>query len=225
MGPDEDLARHPYYKVGRPGGCQINCQMAAVNYSTHTPPAEIERLSAYDFSCFTRFNPCARIEDVLPAAREWRLYQEDDPDPPVPKPGALPKVPCNIPLWARARDARYVLAVQALSTRRITEHGFYRETAKVRVVASLKEPAPWLPGAIVNAYPFPGIEDDSPPQEAEHLVPGKLFIVFPVGNDRRDQRVTKDSPISLERCGVQEDDPETRREIEKGFAQNDTLNP
>ena len=26
-------------------------------------------------------------------------------------------------------------------------------------------------------------------------------------------------------CGAQEDNPETRRELEKGFAQNDTLNP
>jgi hypothetical protein len=96
--------------------------------------------------------------------------------------------------------------------------------ARVRVVTSLKEPAPWLPGAIVSAYPFGG--SDYPPfEEGEYLVPGRRFIVFPIGNDRRDQLVTKDSPIRLDRCGVQEDTPEIRRELEKGFAQNDTLNP
>jgi hypothetical protein len=31
--------------------------------------------------------------------------------------------------------------------------------------------------------------------------------------------------LLLGRCGVQEDTPETRREIEKAFAQNDALNP
>ena len=32
------------------------------------------RLTSYDFSCFTRFHPCARIVDLLPAAVEWHLY-------------------------------------------------------------------------------------------------------------------------------------------------------
>jgi hypothetical protein len=43
----------------------ILCQVVSVFYSTHTPPAEIERLTSYDFSCFTRFNPCAQIVDLL----------------------------------------------------------------------------------------------------------------------------------------------------------------
>jgi len=225
LGRDEQLAQHPYYRVGRPDGCKINCQEAVVHYSTHTPPAEIERLTSYDFSCFTRFNACAEIEDVLPAAKEWHLYKEDESNPAVPKPSPLPKIPCDIPVWALARDARYVLAVEALSTKIEKGPEFDREMAKVRVVTSLKEPAPWLPGAIVSAYPFDGIHRPPPIGEAEHLVPGKRFIVFPVGNDRRDQHVTKDSPITLDRCGVQEDTSETRRELEKGFAQNDTLNP
>ncbi len=58
MGGAEGLAQHPYYKVGRPSGCKILCQIVNVYYSTHTPPAEIERLTSYNFSCFTRFNPC-----------------------------------------------------------------------------------------------------------------------------------------------------------------------
>jgi hypothetical protein len=44
MGPDEDLARHPYYKVGRPGGCKPNCQMASVNYSTHTTRGTLKNI-------------------------------------------------------------------------------------------------------------------------------------------------------------------------------------
>ena len=216
MGGAEGLAQHPYYKVGRPGGCMINCQIGVVYYSTHTPPAEIERLTLYDFSCFTRFNPCAELEDLLPAAKEWHLYNNED----ELKQSPLREKPCDIPLWALARDARYVLAVEPLSTKIVKEGGYDREMAKVRVLSSIKEPAPWLPGAIVRAYPH-----ISPRQEAEHLVPGRRYIVFPVGNDERDQLVTKDSPLRFETCGVREVTPGIYRELEKGFAQNDILHP
>ncbi|MGO4211381.1 hypothetical protein AB4Y89_23690 [Terriglobus sp. 2YAB30_2] len=214
IGGAEDLAQHPYYKVGRPGGCMINCQIGVVYYSTHTPPAEIERLTSYDFSCFTRFAPCAELEDLLPAAKDWHLYKEDEL-----KQHSLPEKTCDVPVWALARDARYVLAVEALSTKVVKEGGHDRELAEVRVVGSIKEPAPWLPDAIVSAYP-----NIATPQ-AEHLVPGRRYIVFPVGNDRRDQLVTKDSPLRFEPCGVREDTPEIRSELEKGFAQNDALHP
>jgi hypothetical protein len=243
MGGAEGLSQHPYYKVGRPGGCMINCQMGVVYYSTHTPPAEIVRLTSYNFSCFTRFNPCMKIEDLLPAAREWHLYDNAyDSSPSVPKPPPqpefkpsvskqipLPEKPCDIPVWALARDARYVLAVEALSTKIAKVHEEYgdyrREVAKVRVVSSLKEPAPWLPGAIVSTDHAFWANDPSPSSQAEHLVPGKRYIVFAIGNDDRDRLVTKDSPLRFEPCGVQEDTPEVRRDLEKGFAQNDTLNP
>ena len=227
-GPTPELAKHPYYKVGRPGGCKVNCRVGVAYYSTHTPPAEIERITSYNFSCFTRFHPCSEFEDLLPAAEPWHLYKERQPSVDL-KPSTLPALHCNVPVWALARDTRYALSVEALS-RTIEKHRepdnhYDRELAKVRVISSLKEPAPWLAGMIVSAYPFRGNEYDSPPWAAEHLVPGKRFIVFPVGNDRKDQHVTKDSPITLEWCGVQEDTPEVRRDLEKGFAQNDTLNP
>ena len=126
----------------------ILCQTVSVFYSTHTPPAEIERLTSYDFSCFTRFNPCARIVDLLPAAEEWHLYDskyESSPTVPVPppRPESSPYVPeplppcSNIPVWAQARDARYVLSVEALSTEIVKNREdyreFHREVGKVRV--------------------------------------------------------------------------------------------
>jgi hypothetical protein len=238
MGGDESLAGHPYYKVRRPSGCKVLCQIVSVYYSTRTPPAEIERLTSYDFSCFTRFNPCARIVDLLPAAEEWHLYDdeyESSPTVPLPRPRPFPgpplplPPPCsNIPVWAQARDAHYVLAVEALSTKIVKnqeDYHDYRNVAKVRVVNSLKEPGPWLPGAIVNADNLEWFSENSPPSEDESLVPGRRYIVFPYGNDSPRGLVTKDSPLSFERCGVQEDTPETRRDLDKGFAQNDTLRP
>ncbi len=227
---EDELAQHPYYKVGRPGGCMINCQIGIAYYSTHTPPSEIIRLTSYDFSCFTRFNPCAHIEDLLPAAKEWHLYDNAyESSPSAPRPGPLPPPCSNIPVWAQARDARYVLAVEPLSTEIAKHHEDYgeylREVTEVRVVSSLKEPAPWLPGAIVSADHIYWLNDASQSSEGKHLVPGRRYIVFAIGNDRRDRLLTKDSPLSFDRCGVQEDTPEIHRELEKGFAQNDTLKP
>lgn len=234
---DESLAGHPYYKVGRPGGCQILCQIVSVSYSTRTPPAEIERLTSYDFSCFTRFHPCARIVDLLPAAEEWHLYDseyESGPTVPVPKERPLsgyssPKpIPCSdIPIWAQARDAHYALAVEALSTKIVqnqADHNEYRKVTKVRVVDSLKDPAPWKPGTIANADNRQWFEKTFLPEDL-HLAPGRRYIVFPSVDDRRLKFVTKDSSISFGRCGVREDTPAVRRELEKGFAQNDALKP
>ena len=238
MGSDESMAGHPYYKVGRPDGCKILCQIVSVYYSTRTPPAEIERLTSYDFSCFTRFNPCARIVDLLPAAEEWHIYDnkyESSPTVPMPRPRPFPgppaplPIPCsNIPVWAQARDARYVLTIEALSTKIVKNQENdreYRKVTKVRVVNSLKEPAPWLPGAIVNADNREWFDKDWLSSQDEHLVPGRRYIVFAIGNDSRQELVTKESPLSFERCGLREDTPEIRRELEKGFAQNDTLKP
>jgi hypothetical protein len=236
-GGDESLAGHPYYKVGRPSGCLVLCQIVAVSYSTHTPPAEIERLTSYDFSCFTRFHPCARIVDLLPAAEEWHLYDsqyESGPTMPVPKERALseyswPKpISCSkIPIWAQARDTHYALALEALSTKIVqsqVDHNEYRKVTRVRVLDSLKEPAPWQPGDIVNAENRQWFEKASLSEDL-HLVRGRRYIAFPNVDDRRLKLVTKDSSLSFERCGVREDTPEVRRELEKGFAQNDALKP
>ena len=220
MGAEDTLTGHPYYKVGRPGGCKINCEMGVVYYSTHTPPAEIERMTSYDFSCFTRFHPCKEIEDLLPAAKEWHLYKEDQVQQ-----SSLPEKLCDVPVWALARDARYVLAIEALSTE-TKNRNFLREVARVRILQSLKEPSPWPPGAIVSADIGKWLSDSSPFNEDQHLVPGKKYLVFPIGNDRsRDRLETENAPLTFERCGVQEDTPQKRHELEQGFAQNDTLSP
>jgi hypothetical protein len=231
MYSEDQLAQHPYYKVGRPSGCKVNCQFEVVYYSTHTSPAEIERLTSYNFSCFTQFIACAHIDDLLPASKEWHLYSEYESSPTIPIPPPAPKFfyfgkpipPCSsIPVWAHAWDVRYALAVEVLPTT-ADDQKYDPRKVKVRVVTSLKEPAPWLPGAIVTAYSYGN--GDIPPEEGQGLVSGKRFVVFPVGNDEKHDILTKDSPIKLDRCGVQEDTPEIRRELEKGFAQNDTLNP
>ncbi|HEY1210367.1 MAG TPA: hypothetical protein VGE85_13425, partial [Terracidiphilus sp.] len=107
LGRDEQLAEHPYYKAGRPGGCEL-CQMARITYSTHTPQAEIEHLTSFDLSCMTRFwfHSCTTLGEVLPAAKPWHLYHDNSPNSQPQQPATLSPKPCNIPIWALARDAR-----------------------------------------------------------------------------------------------------------------------
>lgn len=81
------------------------------------------------------------------------------------KPSSLPKIPCDIPLWALARDARYVLIVEVLSAGTVTEQNVNTQIANVRVVASLKEPSPWLLGTVIKTYPFPESAFYQPPQK------------------------------------------------------------
>jgi hypothetical protein len=237
MGADDQLAEHPYYKAGRPGGCKINCEEAVVTYSTRTPPAEIERLTSFNLSCLTQFSSCMELEQLLPAAKDWRLYHEEENS--VMHQTASPTRPCDIPLWAIARDTHHALIVEGVSKRIVKETGvsfvgaenapekgpdIKKEESQVKILALLKGNPPWTAGAFVLAYPY-GVEEHSPAtaDASEHLLPGKRYIVFPIGDDRRDEGLTRESPITLDRCGVWEDTPGNLGELEKGFAQNDKL--
>lgn len=229
MGSDDQLADHPYYKAGRPGGC-TGCEEAVVTYSTRTPSAEIDRLTSFNLSCLTQFFSCTELEQLLPAAKDWHLYHEEDS---AVQQTASPVRPCDIPLWVIARDTRHALIVEGLSKRNMKVPGFSfveatntitngpdfaKEEARVKILTPLKGVTPWMRESVVLAYPYGGTTG-----AAEHLFPGKRYIVFPVGDDRRDQVLTKESPIELDRCGVWEDTAENRREVEKGVAQNDGL--
>ena len=115
LGSYEQLADHPYYKVGTPSGCE-NCFAAYVVYSTYTPQPEIDRLTDFNFSCFTRFDKCQWLGDLLPIAWEWRLYSYFEPGHSLQMEVPTAPRPCDIPLWALGRDYNSVFAVQALST-------------------------------------------------------------------------------------------------------------
>jgi hypothetical protein len=69
-----------------------------------------------------------------------------------------------------------------------------------------------------------------PFKQAERLELGKRYVILPF-EETYGTLEPFDSPnepplepsIGLPRCGAQEDTPEVRRQLEKGFAQNDNL--
>jgi hypothetical protein len=210
LGGDDVPAEHPYYKVGRPGGCTF-CEDVEVTYSTRTPEAEINRLTSFDFSCLTSFFSCKIPEDIMPAVREEGLYGDLDP-----RRYAHPTPPssteyCNSLLWAVARDSGTAFVVDVLSiSQEMGPNGPY-PMAKIRVAEYLKGDALWPVGSVINA-------------PAEGMDPGKRYVVLPdeITYGKRD-RYEDESEIVPVRCGVQQDTPEVRRELGKGFAQNDNL--
>jgi len=228
-GADDDLARHPYYKAGRPGGCEI-CMMVGITYSTHTPQAEIERLTSFDMSCLTRFFSCKLPEDLLPAAKQWHIYHDDELYAIDQRSKSLPPRACDIPLWALVRDSGTVLVVDAVSISQERNYESTNEWAAVKVVTYLNGAQRWPVGSMLRVLPFGG-ESNLPPFELpENLKAGNRYVILPVedfygtpelfgaANDS-----TNEPRIRLPRCGLQEDTPEVRRELKKGFAQNDKL--
>ncbi|MGB8260496.1 MAG: hypothetical protein WCE75_09100 [Terracidiphilus sp.] len=217
LGDDEQLAEHPYYKMGRPGGCKVNCQAAVVTFSTRAPTEEIEQLSSYDLSCLTRYFACQTLEEILPAARPWRLYHEDE-GAPAGTGDRASRGSCRIPLWALARDQQNVLLGEFPG--RISRYDEDRSLATVHFLGALKgevrSPAELRPAAFVSS--FQG-EAAYPP------IPGKRYILMPLEDYRgRTENVGKDVPaVELPRCGVWEDTPANRAEVARGMAMNDDL--
>jgi hypothetical protein len=107
--------------------------------------------------------------------------------------------------------------VDTLSSEEVKGPYFVYERAQVKIVASLKGGSRWDSGTTLTAEPFRGELINAPLESAEHLRPGKRYIVFPSYSE------DKEPVIDMERCGVLEDTPQVMHELERGFAQNDAL--
>jgi hypothetical protein len=221
LGNDDQLAEHPYYKEGSPSGCE-GCESDDVTFTTYLSPAELKRLTSYELSCLTRFHRCLNLPDVLPAARDWNLHTYTGPNFPEPLPSTTQR-PCAIPVFARARDADSILSVDVLSTRitkRPDENDSAKvqeiQTAKVRMVQALKGTSPLAPGSLLEVVPWFGGDYYDTWKAPEHLVPGKRYVIIPY----QDAVPPK---LSTDFCGVLEDTPLIRQQINQGMAQNDLL--
>lgn len=229
FGRDEDLAQHPYYTAGRPGGC-TSCMMVQISYSTRTPQAEIEQLTSLNLTCLTRFLfGCNMPDDLLPAAKEWRFYHEDEESTFDQQIYSSSTKACNIPVWALARDSGTVLVVDGLSVSQEVQDGFSREWATARVVTFLKGTPRWPVGSIIKIAPFDGQMGSYLSKSVDHLAPGRRYVILP-GEIRYGEPEQYGPPddtahpeVALPRCGLQEDTDQIRHELEKGFAQNDNL--
>ena len=71
-------SRHPIYRIGWPSGCEV-CIMIYADFTSAASPADVERVSKFDFSCLTRWvHPCRFKRDVMPTA--WQDIRTEHPE-------------------------------------------------------------------------------------------------------------------------------------------------
>ena len=230
LGGNAQLADHPYFKAGRPSGCE-NCMALDITYSITTPLNQVRPLTSFDLSCITRWKPCLFPEDILPSARPLHVYYPyDSPHTDLPEPAR----PCEIPIWTLGRDAISVFSIEVLSsaTETYKYSGLPYEKAKVRLLEILKGSVSWARGATLIVQPYSGDQINPPFDPPEHLVLGKHYLLLVKYHLEDLDRNHPPSPpdlidglpgIRLDRCGVLDDTPQNRAELARGFTQNDNL--
>jgi hypothetical protein len=219
------LASDLYYGAGKPGGCE-GCMEATIVYSDRTPPEVVVRLNAIRLDCLTSWKRCTTIEDVLPASKPFHLYDGAiSGRPALSASEQLPEAsphPCNIPIWARGRDATWILSVDVLHDETVKDGGAREdEKATVRVTGSIKSDGNHAVGESLAIHPY-SFDANYPSILAEHLEPGKRYLV--AFYDRGYfKEMGKSKDIGLDPCGILDDTPEVRIELERGIASNDHL--
>jgi hypothetical protein len=229
LGGDDQIADHPHYKAGRPSGCE-SCLDGEVTYALRTPPEQYNWLTNYQFDCLTRRDPCRILEDMLPAAKEWHLY-----DPPwgsldnrqKPLNLGAPQS-CRTPLWAIGRDAAEILEVKTISSERIKSEDSGYEKARVKLKSLLKGNVAWPPGTMLEVYPYVGDLNNEPTLAPEELNTGQTYLLIlyaPLDYHKgpRPEHESNTTELSLDRCGVFDDTPQDRVQLSKGFTMNDHL--
>lgn len=217
LGNDEQLDDHPDWKVGRPGGC-TGCESVSVSYTPILSPDEVTRLTSYNLACLTRLRPCNDLGDLLPAAADWHLYDNNSshgrnhigPD--------IDPTACHTDLRALGRDAEMIFKVRVLYTSRVNDNGpdlpaELIQLAKARPIQIIKGRLPARPASDLLVTPFGGFPERG--QMAELLVPGHLYFVLFDPAERYSL-----GQFALPRCGVLEATPENLRRLSLGIAED-----
>jgi hypothetical protein len=225
LGGDEQLAEHPNYKAGRPGGC-TGCLSIDVTYSTHTPQMDVVRLTSFNLDCLTRWHSCERPEDLFPAAEPWHFWDSPERYEATKQRSHEPPNSCDIPIWALGRDAANAVVVDVVSSKQVAvpkdeSDGLNKsfEQDQVKIISILKGTIPWPVGTVVTVNPYRGQNDEVFPLHlSDHLLPEHRYVLL--------SAVTLDDKtptLMTDRCGIQEFTPAVNRQLKHGFTQDDLL--
>lgn len=137
------LALHPDYAIGRPGGCEI-CVWGWVKFTPYAAPTDIRRLMQFDLSCLTRWHPCLDQNDIMPAA--WAQYLAERPH----LEGTSGAISCPVSAVEMAgRDSTHLALVEVVKYQeKVDSQGYRDATARVRVLEHLKGLPDWQVGEI-----------------------------------------------------------------------------
>jgi hypothetical protein len=213
IGSWAELALHPNYIIGKPGGC-TTCLMVYANFTPYADVADVNRLMQFDLSCLTRWHPCRREGDLMPAAWEQRLRER----------------PRLEELWQQSRecnqdsikllgrDAENVAVVEVIANRRETDRQDEPfQVATVRLVDKLKRVGSWNVGFTRELRLFKESWALTPEGKNSWVRPGsRLIILFDEGLSGS----AEVPDIRLEQCGVAPATLSNRALVETGVRQD-----
>jgi hypothetical protein len=179
------LRRHAEYEIGSPGGC-LNCEMIWAHFSPYTDPADIRRISQFNFSCFTALRSCRTKEDIMPVAVK-EISEEGYSracDPPI--------------VQILSREADDASVAEILDNRpALANDPDSGQILRVRLVERIKRSNFWEIGAAASLRAA-GRDATGPVSDLTKLRPGARVIVLISG--RSQSGVVPE--IGAEACGV-----------------------
>ena len=135
------LALHPDYEIGRPGGCEI-CVMGWVKFTPYAASADVRRLMQFDLSCLTRWHPCLDQNEIMPVA--WKQYVAEDAR--VNATSGVNSCPASA-VEMVGRDSTHIALGEVVEYHEKTDRwGNPERTAKVRILERLKGLTDWKVG-------------------------------------------------------------------------------
>jgi len=148
---EPQLALHPDYAIGRPGGCEI-CVLGWAKFTPYAAPEDMNRLMRFDLSCLTRWHPCLTQSDIMPEAWAQYLAEHDGPSRPTSCPPSI--------LQIIGRDSAHIAIGEVIRYREEGyPSGYHQVTANVRVLERLKGVPDWKVGEIRDVHILLGIDD------------------------------------------------------------------
>jgi hypothetical protein len=211
--PDE-MAQHPNYMIGRPGGCTV-CMVGWVDVASSISNKELNRLTSFQLDCYTRRHQCVYPGDLLPTIESQHLYETNEA--PVL---SLPM--CSISPATRARDAKAVVVVDAMSKTAAKRHQgtpdeMTVERDTLHLVATLKDAPEWSAKAKKDVVSFNAESSEERQMGSESPIAGNRYILF------LDADGLSYDNLQLGRCASVVDSPSVRSEVMKGIAQDSKL--
>jgi hypothetical protein len=137
------LAFHPDYLIGRPGGCEI-CVAGWVKFTPYVAPTDVRRLMQFDLSCLTRWHPCLDQNDIMPSVWSQHLAEGERMDS-TSGPNSCP--PFAVELVGR--DSAHIALGEVVEIHeKLDPSGSQERIARVRVLERFKGLPDWKVGEI-----------------------------------------------------------------------------